>query len=29
VLPRAAKLTLARQLISEIAKRIEQRSLLT
>jgi phosphopantothenoylcysteine decarboxylase/phosphopantothenate--cysteine ligase len=29
VLPRADKLTLARQLISEIAKRIEQRSLLT
>jgi phosphopantothenoylcysteine decarboxylase/phosphopantothenate--cysteine ligase len=29
VLPRAAKLDLARQLISEIAKRLEQRSLLT
>ena len=29
VLPRAEKLTLARQLISEIAKRLEQRSLLT
>jgi phosphopantothenoylcysteine decarboxylase/phosphopantothenate--cysteine ligase len=29
VLPRADKLTLARQLVSEIAKRIEQRSLLT
>ncbi len=29
VLPRADKLTLARQLISEIAKRIDQRSLLT
>lgn len=29
VLPRADKLTLARQLISEIAKRLEQRSLLT
>ena len=29
VLPRADKLTLARQLISEIAKRIEKRSLLT
>jgi len=29
MLPRADKLTLARQLISEIAKRIEQRSLLT
>ncbi len=28
VLPRADKLTLARQLISEIAKRITQRSLL-
>jgi phosphopantothenoylcysteine decarboxylase/phosphopantothenate--cysteine ligase len=28
VLPRAAKLTLARQLVSEIAKRLEQRSLL-
>ncbi len=29
VLPRADKLTLARQLVSEIAKRLEQRSLLT
>jgi phosphopantothenoylcysteine decarboxylase/phosphopantothenate--cysteine ligase len=29
VLPRADKLTLARQLVSEIAKRIDQRSLLT
>jgi phosphopantothenoylcysteine decarboxylase/phosphopantothenate--cysteine ligase len=29
VLPRAGKLTLARQLVSEIAKRLEQRSLLT
>jgi phosphopantothenoylcysteine decarboxylase/phosphopantothenate--cysteine ligase len=29
VLPRAAKLALARQLVSEIAKRLEQRSLLT
>jgi phosphopantothenoylcysteine decarboxylase/phosphopantothenate--cysteine ligase len=29
VLPRASKLTLARQLVSEIAKRLEQRSLLT
>ena len=29
VLPRAGKLTLARQLIAEIARRIEQRSLLT
>ncbi len=29
LLPRADKLTLARQLVSEIAKRIEQRSLLT
>ena len=29
VLPRAGKLTLARQLISEIGKRLEQRSLLT
>jgi phosphopantothenoylcysteine decarboxylase/phosphopantothenate--cysteine ligase len=29
VLPRAGKLTLARQLVSEVAKRLEQRSLLT
>ena len=29
VLPRAPKLTLARQIVSEIAKRLEQRSLLT
>jgi phosphopantothenoylcysteine decarboxylase/phosphopantothenate--cysteine ligase len=29
VLPRAPKLLLARQLVSEIAKRLEQRSLLT
>jgi phosphopantothenoylcysteine decarboxylase/phosphopantothenate--cysteine ligase len=29
VLPKASKLTLARQLVSEIAKRLEQRSLLT
>jgi phosphopantothenoylcysteine decarboxylase/phosphopantothenate--cysteine ligase len=29
VLPRADKLTLARQLVSEIGKRLEQRSLLT
>jgi phosphopantothenoylcysteine decarboxylase / phosphopantothenate---cysteine ligase len=29
VLPRADKLSLARQLVSEIAKRLEQRSLLT
>jgi phosphopantothenoylcysteine decarboxylase/phosphopantothenate--cysteine ligase len=28
VLPRADKLTLARQLVSEIAKRIDKRSLL-
>jgi phosphopantothenoylcysteine decarboxylase/phosphopantothenate--cysteine ligase len=29
VLPRADKLSLARQLVSEIAKRLERRSLLT